>query len=163
MKLQPASKKELTFIAKGTVICTLVMLAVFLVLSVTGVYPFSWRVPLAAAGGCAVAVANFYLLCLTVQSAAGMDDQKALKAKVQASYNGRLMLQAVWVIVCFLVPQIHLVAGAVPLLYPPIIIYYLQAKGKLLPPDPPRTEAPAEAADEEQAEEEEDHLGPFEV
>ncbi len=87
MKLQPASKKELTFIAKGTVICTLVMLAVFLVLSVTGVYPFSWRVPLAAAGGGAVAVANFYLLCLTVQSAAGMDDQKALKAKVQALFQ----------------------------------------------------------------------------
>ena len=130
MKLQPASKKELTFIAKGTVICTLVMLAVFLVLSVTGVYPFSCRVPLAAAGGCAVAVANFYLLCLTVQSAAGMDDQKALKAKVQASYNGRLLMQGLWCLVSYLAPCFNVAAGVIPLLFPNILIYLRQAAGK---------------------------------
>ena len=130
MKLQPASKKELTFIAKGTVICTLVMLAVFLVLSVTGVYPFSWRVPLAAAGGCAVAVANFYLLCLTVQSAAGVDDQKARKAKVQASYNGRLLMQGLWCLVSYLAPCFNVAAGVIPLLFPNILIYLRQAAGK---------------------------------
>ena len=130
MKLQPSSKKELTFIAKGTVICTLVMLAVFLVLSVTGVYPFSWRVPLAAAGGCAVAGANFYLLCLTVQSAAGMDDQKALKAKVQASYNGRLLMQGLWCLVSYLAPCFNVAAGVIPLLFPNILIYLRQAAGK---------------------------------
>ena len=116
-----------------------------------------------ALGGSIITILNFTIMCLTVQKAVDFEDQKQMKAFFQASYNGRLMLQAVWVIVCFLVPQIHLVAGAVPLLYPPIIIYYLQAKGKLLPPDPPRTEAPAEAAEESEAGEEEDRLGPFEV
>ena len=83
-----------------------------------------------------------------------------MKAFFQASYNGRLMLQALWVIVCFLVSHIHIIAGAVPLLFPSAIIMYLQLKGKLMPPDPPRT-APAESLWDE--DEEEENLGPFEV
>ena len=86
-------------------------------------------------------------------------EQKKMKAFFQSSYNGRLMLQAVWVIVCFVVPSIHLIAGAAPLLFPSVIILYLQMHGKLMPPDPPRD--PAKAVPEE--DEEEDVLGPFEV
>lgn len=130
MKLQPASKKELLFIAKGTVLGTLLMLVVFLVLSVTGVYPFGWQIPLSAAGGCLVAVLNFYLLCLTVQSAAGTEDKKALKAKVQGSYNGRLLMQGLWCLVSFLAPCFNVAAGVVPLLFPNLLIYIRQAAGK---------------------------------
>ena len=83
-----------------------------------------------AAGGCAVAVANFYLLCLPVQSAAGMDDQKALKAKVQASYNGRLLMQGLWCLVSYLAPCFNVAAGVIPLLFPNILIYLRQAAGK---------------------------------
>lgn len=130
MKLQPASKKELLSIARGTLAATALMLAVFLVLSLAGVYPFTWQIPLAAAGGCLVAVANFYLLCLTVQSAAGMEDQKALKAKVQLSYNGRLLMQGLWCLICFLAPCFNVVAGVLPLLFPNLFIYARQAAGK---------------------------------
>lgn len=163
MKLQSASRKEIARIAKGTVVCDVLLVAGLFLLSQFDIGTFSYRIFVGALGGSVITILNFTIMCLTVQKAVDFEDQKQMKAFFQASYNGRLMLQAVWVIVCFLVPQIHLVAGAVPLLYPPIIIYYLQAKGKLLPPDPPRTEAPAEAVEENEAEEEEDHLGPFEV
>ena len=163
MKLQSASRKEIARIAKGTVVCDVLLVAGLFLLSQFDIGTFSYRIFVGALGGSVITILNFTIMCLTVQKAVDIADQKQMKAFFQASYNGRLMLQAIWVIVCFLVPQIHLVAGAVPLLYPPIIIYYLQAKGKLLPPDPPRTEAPAEAAEENEAGEEEDRLGPFEV
>lgn len=163
MKLQSASRKEIARIAKGTVVCDVLLVAGLFLLSQFDIGTFSYRIFVGALGGSVITILNFTIMCLTVQKAVDIEDKKQMKAFFQASYNGRLMLQAIWVIVCFLVPQIHIIAGAVPLLYPPIIIYYLQAKGKLLPPDPPRTEAPAEAAESEEAEEEEEHLGPFEV
>ena len=83
-----------------------------------------------------------------------------MKAFIQGSYNGRLILQAAWVVVCFLVDHIHLIAGAAPLLFPNAIIFYLNAKGKLMPPDPPRD--PNKAILEEE-EDEEENLGPFEI
>lgn len=71
MKLQPASRRELKHIAVGTLICSAVMVAVFVLLSVTGIYPsVFWQVLLSALLGSAVAIVNFALLCLTVQSAA---------------------------------------------------------------------------------------------
>ena len=93
---------------------------------------------------------NFALMCLTVQSAVGMTDQKKMKAKFQLSYNARMILQAGWTVIAFLVPGIHFIAGAAPVLFPKVTILYLQAKGKLLPPDPPRPSNP-ESTEEPQA------------
>ena len=160
MKLQASSKKELSRIAVGILICDILMIAALFLLSQFGIGTFSYRIFVGAIGGSLIAIANFAIMCLTVQKSVEYDDQKKMKAFFQASYNGRLMLQALWVIVCFLVPHIHIIAGAVPLLFPSAIIMYLQMKGKLMPPDPPRT-APADPSPEE--EEDEDHLGPFEV
>ena len=160
MKLQASSKKELSRITVGILICDVLMIAALFLLSQFGIGTFSYRIFVGAIGGSLIAIANFAIMCLTVQKSVEYDDQKKMKAFFQASYNGRLMLQALWVIVCFLVPHIHIIAGAVPLLFPSAIIMYLQMKGKLMPPDPPRT-APVEPFPEE--EEDEDHLGPFEV
>ena len=79
---------------------------------------------------------------------------KKMKAKFQLSYNARMVLQAGWAVIAFLVPQIHFIAGAAPILFPKITILYLQFKGKLLPPDPPR-ESTDDSATEETAEAEE--------
>ena len=130
MKLQPASQKELAYVAKGTALCTAALLAVFAVLGAAGLVPFGWQTALGAVCGCAVAVLNFYLLCLTVQSAAGMQDVKALKAKVQASYNGRLLMQGLWVLAAVLAPCFQPVASVLPLLFPNLLIYVRQAAGK---------------------------------
>jgi hypothetical protein len=160
MKLQPASKKEVKRITKGVLICSGLMIAAIFVLSLVGVGTFSYRVFIGAAGGSLFAVLNFTIMCLTIQKATEIEDKKQMKAFIQGSYNARLILQAVWVVICFAVSHIHLIAGAAPLLFPNAIIFYLNSKGKLMPPDPPRD--PSKAIPEEE-EDEEENLGPFEI
>lgn len=158
MKLQPASKKEVKRIAIGTGICDLIMIALLFLLSLFGIGAFEpLRILLGTAGGSLVAILNFTVMCLTIQNAVGTEDQKQMKAKIQLSYNFRLALQAVWVIVAIAVPVIHAVAGAAPLLFPNLVIFFLQSIGKLTQPserkNPPKSEE----------DEPEDHLGSFEV
>ena len=160
MKLQSASKKEIKRIAAGVLVCDVLMIAGLLLLSFVGVGTFSYRVFIGAFGGSLIAVLNFAILCITIQQATEIEDKKRMKAFVQGSYNGRLLMQAAWVVICFAVSHIHLFAGALPLLFPHAVIFYLNSKGKLMPPDPPRD--PSKATTEEE-EDEEEYLGPFEI
>lgn len=158
MKLQPASKKEVRRIAVGTVICDVCLVAGLFLASQFGIGSFDLlRILLGAAGGSAVAILNFTILCLTVQRAVNYDDQKKMKAFIQGSYNGRLALQALWVVVCIIVPQIHTLAGAAPLLFPNLVIFWLQANGKLVTPSDRKNPTPPENPEGE------DHLGSFEI
>ena len=159
MKLQPASRKELSRIALGTLACDAVMIAALFLLSLVGVGTFEpFRILLGAACGSIVAVVNFAILCLTVQSAVEIENKKKMKARFQLSYNIRLLLQAGWVVLCFVLKPIHFVAGAAPILFPNVVIFFLQSRNKLFPPGD--TPAKPIAEDEEP---EEDNLGPFEV
>jgi hypothetical protein len=155
MILQPASRKEVKRVAVGTLVCDVLMVAGLFLASQFDIGTFDLgKILISAAIGSCVAVLNFALMCLTVQSALGMTDQKKMKAKFQLSYNARMILQAGWTVIAFLVPGLHFIAGAAPVLFPKVTILYLQAKGKLLPPDPPRpetkesTEEPAASSDE---------------
>lgn len=159
MKLQSASRKEIARIALGTGICDLIMIAGLFLLSLVGVGKFEpLRILLGAVCGSIVAVLNFTILCLTVQSAVDMENQRKMKARFQLSYNIRLAIQALWVVACYLIPQIHFVAGAAPVLFPNVVIFYLQSKNKLVTPS--ETTASPLPDDEEEPE---DHLGSFEV
>ncbi len=160
MKLQPASKKEIKRIAGGILICDLIMVAAVFAASLVGIGTFSYRVFVGALGGSLVALLNFTIMCLTIQSATEIDDQKRMKSFIQGSYNGRLILQAAWVVICIKVNAIHMIAGAIPLLFPNALIFYWNSKGKLMPPDPPRD--PNRVIPEEE-EGEEKNLGPFEI
>lgn len=161
MKLQAASRKEIARISRGVLVCDVLMIAVLFVLSLAGIGTFTpLRIALGVLGGSAVAIGNFTLLCLTVQKAANTEDQKLMKQRFQLSYHLRLVVQAVWVVVCFLVPQIHLAAGALPVLFPNLVIYCLQIRGKLLPPDEKKSPAVQHSEDEDDGE---DHLETFEV
>ena len=155
MILQPASRKEVKRVTVGTLVCDVLMVAGLFLASQFDIGTFDLgKILLSAAIGSCVAVLNFALMCLTVQSALGMTDQKKMKAKFQLSYNARMILQAGWTVIAFLIPGLHFIAGAAPVLFPKVTILYLQAKGKLLPPDPPRpetkesTEEPAASSDE---------------
>ena len=151
MKLQPASQREVRRIAVGTLVCDVLMVAGLFLASQFDIGTFDLgKILVSAAIGSVIAVLNFALMCLTVQSAVGMTDQKKMKAKFQLSYNARMILQAGWTVIAFLVPGIHFIAGAAPILFPKVTILYLQAKGKLLPPDPPRPSNP-ESTEEPQA------------
>lgn len=160
MKLQEASRKELTRITYGVLICDGIMIVSLFLLSLFGIGSFSLpRILLGAAGGSAVAIGNFALLCLTVQSAANTEDQRLMKQKFQLSYNLRLVVQAAWIVASFLIPWVHFVAGALPTLFPNLVIYFLQATGRLMPPSQPQ-QSPKKLEDEDEPE---DRLETFEV
>ena len=157
MKLQEASKKEIKRIAIGTGVCDILLIAGLFVLSLGGVGTFDYKVFTGVLGGSLVAILNFTIMCLTIQKAVDIAEQKQMKSFIQGSYNGRLLLQAGWVVAAFLIPYVNVIAAAIPLLFPNLVIFYLQYKGKLVSPSD-RTGAPADLPEDE-----EDPLGPFEV
>ena len=160
MKLQPASKKQLARIAAGSGVCAVIEIAAFVVLHFCGVGRFSYRIILGTLGGTLIAILTFALMCLMVQTAAATKDQKLLQAKVQASYNLRLFIQAAWVVAAFFIPFFNVVAAAIPLLFPSVVIYFLQVTGRLMPEE--ETSAPTREPVPEE-ENPEDNLNSFEV
>ena len=134
MKMQPEAKKELLHIAAGTLLCTVVMWAVFSALHLVGWVRFDYTVILGGVVGAAVAVGNFAGICIMVQKVLDEPDEKRRKAKLQLSYNGRMLLQALWVVVAIAAPCFQPFAGVLPLLFPRVTIYYLQITGKYQPP-----------------------------
>ena len=157
MKLQPASLREVKRIAWGTAFGGIVLVAALFVLSRLGVGVFDYRVFTGVFGGCVVAVLNFAMMCMTIQRAVGIGEQKAMKAFIQGSYNGRLLLQAGWIVGAYLMPWVNVFAAAIPLLFPNLMIFYLQARGKLVTPSERKNPPP------DVMEEPEDRPGPFEV
>ena len=140
MKLQAAAKKMTGLIALGTLIGTVAMICVFVLLHFLHIYDFRYTILLGAAVGAFVAVLNFYLMCITIQAAAKMEDKKQMKAKIQLSYNGRMVLQAGWVVAAFLLPCFQVVAAALPLLFPSVVIVVLRRSGKLVEPSARKNE-----------------------
>ena len=157
MKLQSASLREVKRIACGTAVCGALLVAVMFVLSMMGVGVFDYRVITGVVGGCIVAVINFTMMCLTIQRAVSIGEQKAMKAFIQGSYNGRLFLQAGWIVAAYVMPWVNVFAAAIPLLFPNLMIFYLQARGKLVTPSERKNPPP------EEMEELEEHKGTFEV
>ena len=156
MKLQSASQQEVKRIACGTAVGGVLLVIAMFVLSKIGIGTFDFRVISGAIGGCIVAVLNFALMCLTIQRAVNMDEQKSMKAFIQGSYNGRLLLQAGWIVAAYLMPWTNVFSAAIPLLFPNLMIFYLQARGKLVTPSKRKNAPP------EEIEELEDYKGPFE-
>ncbi len=145
MKLQRASRKEIKRIALGTLACDGLLIAGLFLCSQFGIGSFD-LVPILVSSACGsiLAVVNFTILCLTVQSAVEIENKRKMKARFQLSYNIRMVIQAGWVVACFLIKPIHFVAGAAPILFPNVVIYYLQFKGRLFPKE---EASPAESTD----------------
>lgn len=136
MKLQNASRKEIKRISLGTLVCDGILVAGLFLLSQFGIGKFELsRILLGAACGSVVAILNFTILCLTVQSAVEIESKRKMKARFQLSYNVRMVIQAGWVVAAYLIQPIHFVAGALPVFFPNAVIYYLQFTGKLMPKD----------------------------
>ena len=157
MKLQSASRREVKRIACGTAAGCAVLVAAMFALSKAGIGSFDYRVIVGAVGGCIVAVLNFAMMCLTIQRAVNIGEQKAMKTFIQGSYNGRLLLQAGWIVAAYMSPYVNVYAAAIPLLFPNLMIFYLQARGKLVTPSERKNPVPDNVDDLE------DHKGTFEV
>ena len=157
MKLQSASQKEVKRIAAGTTVGGVLLIAAMFLLSVMGIWTFDYRVFTGVFGGCIGAVINFTIMCLTIQRAVNIGEQKAMKTFIQGSYNGRLLLQAGWIVAAYLMPWFNVFAAAIPLLFPNLVIFYLQARGKLVTPSDRKNPPPDEL------DEPDDYKGSFEV
>ena len=162
MILQPASRKELKRIAVGSAVCAVLEIALFWLLGIFGIGRFSYRIVTGTLGGTLMGILNFALMCLMIQNATGITDEKLMKAKVRSSYNLRKIIQILWVVAAFLIPGINVLAAAIPLFFPNVVIYYLQFRGKLFPKEDPTPKA-APAPSPQEPETEEDVPGPFEV
>ncbi|MBQ8236592.1 MAG: ATP synthase subunit I [Oscillospiraceae bacterium] len=145
MRLQAASRKEVSRIAVGVLVCNVVMVAALFLLSQLGVGKFEvGKILIGAAVGSVIAIVNFIILCLTIQSALGIENKRRMKARFQTSYNIRLLIQAAWIVACFFLREkIHFFAAAAPVFYPNIWLVYLQLTGRL------NTGAPAPEASPE--------------
>lgn len=124
MKIAPAVKKETAHIALGTAAGVAVMLAVFALLG-----RFSAGVAVSGILGGAFAVGNFFLLGLTVQKVADGQPEDRARKWMQFSYNMRMLLLVIWLIVAIAVPFFHWVAALLPLLMPRLTIGVMQITG----------------------------------
>ncbi len=123
-KLQPAVRKETRNAAVHTIIGVVIMWAVFALLHVMSpeVIPFDWRVILAGAVGGAVAVLNFFLMALTVQTVVSIEDDTAARNRMKASYSQRMLMQGLWCVLAIVLPCFQFAAGMLPLLFPTLAI-----------------------------------------
>lgn len=143
MKLQPASKKEIKRVTIGTAVCDCLLVAALFLLSQFDIGTFDLkRILLGVLCGSLVSVGCFVAMCITIQNAVGIEDQKQMKAKFQLSYNARTFIQAIWIVAAFLLEPIHFIAGAAPVFFPKVTILFLQATGRLNPSDTSDSETP---------------------
>lgn len=119
-EVQPAVKKETKNVIIYTAMGIAVMWVAFGVLHgfMPEKVPFDYKVILGGIGGGLVAVANFFLMGLTVQKVASSTDEDAARMKMKASYSQRMLLQMIWVVIAIAVPVFQFVAGILPLLFP---------------------------------------------
>ena len=124
MKLQKAVKDETIFVALGSLILSVLMVIVFFALNSAfpDKVPMDASVLIGAIGGCAVAVGNFFLMALTVQKVAGIENYEQAYRSMQISYRYRTFLQLIWCVLSMILTFINPVAGMLPLLWPSLLI-----------------------------------------
>lgn len=124
MKIQKAVRRETEKVALGVAIMTALMLGILFALHLVfpGKFGFSLGTVVSALLGAAVSVLNFFLMGLTVQHVAGLEDPKEAKRFMQKSYVNRNTMQIVWMIVAVAVPFVHPIAGILPLFFPGLFV-----------------------------------------
>lgn len=143
MTIQPAVKKETARVAIGVGIMSALMIAVYLIVG-----KFDCTVMLGALLGTCAAIGNFFLMALTVQKATESmpvlpkkeeeapengeegeerneplsDEARQAGKSMQASYILRMLGLAVIAIIAAKLPAFDLLATALPMLFPHIVI-----------------------------------------
>ena len=149
MKIQPAVREQTKAVAVGVCILTALMVGVFLVIG-----KFDWTVLTGALLGASAGIANFFLMALTVQKAAddmkplppepeeGEADEdpkegeaaaeaslsegaKRGRDRVRLSYTFRMLGLGLVAVLGALLPCFNVYAVLIPLLFPGIVIRFL--------------------------------------
>lgn len=117
-------KQETRFVAGITLVLSILMQAIFLAIG-----KWDYTVLLGNLLGGGVAVGNFLVLGLTVQTALGQDEEDA-KKRFRLSRSLRLLLLFVVALIAYLVPVFHILATVIPYLFPRVAIGIRAAKTK---------------------------------
>ena len=146
--LQPAVKKETRNVLIITIIGVALMLIVFTILHliIPDKVPLDYKVFLGGICGGAVAFLNFFLMALTVQKVAAMEDRDQATKMMRLSYSRRLGIQCIWIVVAIFAPCFNAAAGIIPIFFPSlgIKIYGIFRKDLKTPAAPTPEAQPAD-------------------
>jgi len=116
MKLDDTVKKETIYILCFTIVLSVLMQAVFLIIG-----HWNLTVLLGNLLGAAAAVANFFLMALTIQFALGKEE-KEIANRMKFSQSLRLFMLFAVALIGHLAPCFHLVSVVLPYLFPRIAV-----------------------------------------
>ena len=120
MRVQETVKKESLQIAVQSGIATFIMWICIFILHhfIPEKVSFDYRVILSGLLGTVMAVMNFLLMGITVQSVLSVENQEEAYQRMRLSYRKRTMLQLGWIILAIVAPCFQAVPGIIPLLFP---------------------------------------------
>ena len=116
MKIDPTVRKETGYIAIVTLLAGVLQQAVFLILG-------KWTLSVLLGGvyGWAVALGNFFFMCLSIQKAVSQEEKDA-KSTLKFSQSMRLLALFLLAMAAFYAPFLHSVSAVIPYLYPRLAI-----------------------------------------
>lgn len=117
VKIDKTVIKETKYIASFVVIFSVLMQAIFLIIS-----KWNYTVLLGNLWGAAVAVGNFFVMGLYVQKAVSQEKDEAKKT-VKTSYSIRMTALLLFTVVGVVIPVFNWVAVVVPLTFPSIAVF----------------------------------------
>lgn len=127
LHLEPAVKKELSFIAIAALICSVLLQAGFWLVSMwVEAVRWDYTVAIGGAVGYCLTVLNFFLMCLAVQRSVSDPDPRHAQLAMKASYTRRMLLILAVMIVSFVVDAIHWLPVVAAVFYPTIAIFVRQ-------------------------------------
>ena len=124
MNLQPAVKKEASFIAISTFAATAAMLVLFFIGNrfMPEAIPFGVKVIISGLLGAAVSSGNFFFMAITVQKVTNAETDDEAYDTMKLSFRYRTMIQLVWGALALILPFLNGAAGIIPLFFPSFAI-----------------------------------------
>ena len=117
-KIDQTVLKETGYIASWTLVFSVLMQAVFLVIG-----KWSYTVLLGNVLSFALAVLNFFLMGLTVQSAV-LKEEKEAKSAMKVSQLYRMLLMLIGIVVGVVLPVFNTWAVVIPIFFPRLAIIF---------------------------------------
>ena len=130
MRIDPAVKKETTYILGFSILLSVVMELVFWLCG-----HMDYTVPLGNLLGVIIAVLNFFLMGLTIQKSIGLNEKDASE-KLKLSQRLRMLMVIALAAVGVGLPCFHSLAVVIPLFFPRIAIVFWPLFNKEEKPQP---------------------------
>ena len=122
--MDPAVKKETGYTAVWVAVLSLVMEAVFLLVSTWSSFNWDFSVLFGNLGGAALAVGNFFLMAVIVSKAIDKGKPEQAAAKVKATASLRLIVVGALAALLIGVFHTNVYATLIPLLFPRIALLF---------------------------------------